>query len=220
MTGLSRRSLLAFSVAAAATGMGVGIFPSRGEGAPVASDERLPVPALGEDGLYVQPWFLDSFLELSSDLAETSAQGKRLAIMWEQRGCPYCRETHLVNLRQPKVVDYITKHFNVIQMNLWGDREVVDFDGEKLSEKKLARKYGVQFTPTIMFFKDDPNGIGKLSPRDREVWRLLGYWKPFHFLNSFVYVSEKAYEKEPNFQRWLQGVAEEMQRRGEPVNLW
>ena len=42
-------------------------------------------PVLGEDGLYHQPWFLDSFLTLSDDLAEAKQDGKRFVIMWEQK---------------------------------------------------------------------------------------------------------------------------------------
>jgi hypothetical protein len=45
-------------------------------------------PVLGEDGLYSEPWFLQSFLMLGEDLATADAAGKRLAVMWELRGCP------------------------------------------------------------------------------------------------------------------------------------
>jgi hypothetical protein len=48
----------------------------------------------GPSGLYTQPWFLESFLELSDDLAEAAGKGKNFAVIWEQKGCPYCRETH------------------------------------------------------------------------------------------------------------------------------
>ena len=57
---------------------------------------------LTDDGLYRQPWFLESFLELADDLEGAAANGKRFAIMWELRGCPYCRETHLVNFAQAR----------------------------------------------------------------------------------------------------------------------
>src|SRR5207253_11460487 len=60
-------------------------------------------PVLTEDGLYRQPWFLESFLELADDLQGAANTGKRFAIMWELRGCPYCRETHLVNFARPDV---------------------------------------------------------------------------------------------------------------------
>jgi len=186
----------------------------------IAKDKLLPAVEPNESGIYVQPWFLDTFLDLKEDVAESAAQGKNLAIIWEQKGCPYCREMHTVNFREPKVTAYIRANFNVIQLNLWGDREVTDFDGEVTTEKKLARKYGIQFTPTIQFFPLTLNEDKKNLGLSQEVWRLLGYWKPFHFLNSFVYAREKAYEKQPNFQRWLQAKAEKMQSEGKEVKIW
>jgi len=182
--------------------------------------DLLPEIEPNEEGLYIQPWFMDSFLDLREDITETAGEGKQLAIIWEQRGCPYCREMHNVNLRVPAVVDYIRENFNVIQLNLWGDREVTDLDGQVTTEKQLARKYRVQFTPTIQFLPATITDADTKPGHDAEVWRLLGYWKPFHFKNSFVYVRTKGYEKQPNFQRWLQSLAEEMEKRGEEVKLW
>lgn len=109
-------------------------------------------PILTDDGLYKEPWFLESFLELADDLEAAHKEGKRLAIMWELKGCPYCKETHFVNLARPDISDYIKANFEVLQLNIIGSRKVTDFDGSELSEKELAAKYGVRFTPTFQFF--------------------------------------------------------------------
>lgn len=186
----------------------------------LAEEPLLPAAELTDDGVYTQPWFLDSFLDLRDDIAESADENKQLVILWEQRACPYCKETHLVNLRIPEVVDYIKGNFNVVQLNLWGDREVTDVDGEVMSEKKLARKYRVQFTPTMQFFPKTVAADNKKPGHDVEIWRLLGYWKPFHFLNSFVYVHSGGYRQEPNFQRWLQLRADELRAQGKEVKLW
>ncbi len=189
---------------------------------PTLAKEDYPLPMVepNEDGLHVQPWFHESFLDLREDMAAAAATGKQLAIFWEQKGCPYCRETHRVNLRIPEVVDYIKENFVVVQLNLWGDREVTDVDGKVTTEKKLARKYRVQFTPTMQFM---PKTLAKGNTKpghDIEVWRLMGYWKPFHFKNSFVYVNDEGYKTEPNFQRWLQALAAKMQAEGKEVKIW
>src|SRR5882762_7227275 len=97
-------------------------------------------PILTEDGLYKQPWFLESFLELGDDLNGAAKADKRFVIMWELKGCPYCRETHLVNFARPDIEDFIKTNFDVLQLNIIGLREVTDFDGTKLSEKALAAK--------------------------------------------------------------------------------
>ena len=73
-------------------------------------------PALTEDGLYKQSWFLESFLELPEDLQGATNLGKRFAIMWELRGCPYCRETHLVNFARREIEEYIKSNFEILQL--------------------------------------------------------------------------------------------------------
>ena len=119
-----------------------------------ATRARGEQPILTDDGLYKQPWFLESFLDLSDDLEGARKEGKRFVIMWELKGCPYCKETHLVNFAQPRITDYVKTNFEVLQLNIIGSRKVTDFDGIELSEKELAAKYGVRFTPTFQFFAE------------------------------------------------------------------
>ena len=159
------------------------------------AEEAAKEPALSPEGLLTEPWFLESFLDLGDDLAAAHKEGKRLAIMWELRGCPYCRETHLVNFAQARIVDYIKANFEVLQLNIIGDRKVKDFDGSELSEKALAQKYAIRFTPTFQFFPETPAGLNDLTPAKREVARAPGYLRPDDFLAFFRFVREKAYEK-------------------------
>lgn len=155
---------------------------------------RAAEPILSDDGLYRQPWFLESFLDLSDDLDGASKDGKRFVIVWELKGCPYCRETHFVNFAQPRISDYIKSNFEVLQLNIIGSRKVTDFDGTELSEKDLAAKYGVRFTPTFQFFGERAAALKTLAPAKREVARAPGYLRPDDFLAMFRYVREKAYE--------------------------
>jgi thioredoxin-related protein len=152
-------------------------------------------PQLTAEGLIAESWFLQSFLDLADDLASAHKDGKRFAIMWELRGCPYCRETHLVNLAQSRIADYIKANFEVLQLNIIGDRKVKDFDGSEVSEKALAAKYGIRFTPTFQFFPETTAGLNGLAPPKREVARAPGYLRPDDFLAFFRFVREKAYEK-------------------------
>jgi thioredoxin-related protein len=151
-------------------------------------------PTLTDDGLYKEPWFLESFLELADDLEAAHKQGKRFAIMWELKGCPYCKETHFVNFARGDISDYIKANFEVLQLNIIGARKVTDFDGTELSEKALAQKYSVRFTPTFQFFPERAGPLTALEPAKREVARLPGYMRPEDFLAMFRYVREKAYE--------------------------
>lgn len=162
-------------------------------GAAQAAGEPATAPGLNDDGLYEEPWFLQSFLDLREDLSEAADQGKRFAIIWELKGCPYCRETHLVNFADPDIADYVKSNFVVLQLNLLGARQVSDFDGAVLEERALARKHGIAFTPTVQFF---PEALaeGEAVPDKVEIARMPGYFKPPHFLAMFHYVREKSYQ--------------------------
>jgi thioredoxin-related protein len=166
---------------------------------PAAAEEG---PILTEDGLYTESWFLESFLDLRDDLEEAAAAGKRFAIMWELKGCPYCKETHFVNLQDPETRAFAEANFLILQLNLQGSRAVVDFDGEEIEERKLARKYGVRFSPTFLFFPAQADGLADKPAKERVVANMAGYFQPPHFLAMFRYVHEEAYDAE-NFRGYL-----------------
>ncbi len=176
-----------------------------------------PVAAttINEDGLHVQPWFTDSFLILKEDVADAAASGKRVAVIFEQRGCPYCKEMHNVNLAEPEISEFIKKNFSVIQMNLWGAREVEDLDGKVMEERALARRWRVNFTPTIVFLPT----LDEMAKGETEVARMPGYFKPFHFLSMFEFVNAGAYADE-NFQRYLQNKFKAMEEKGVKPKVW
>ena len=173
---ISRRHLL---VAAAST---LVVVPARGA-----------EPILTDDGIYKQPWFLESFLELAEDLDEAQKAGKRFAVMWELKGCPYCKETHFVNFARDDISNYIKGNFVVLQLSIIGSRKVTDFDGQVMSEKELAAKYGVRFTPTFQFFDENAAALKEREPQKREVARAAGYLRPADFLAMFRFVRERAY---------------------------
>ena len=101
-------------------------------------------------------WFKQSFLDLRDDVAEAKDAKKRLFIYFHQDGCPYCAELVNNNFSQKHIADYMRKHFDSLDINMWGSKEVTDVDGKVYSEKTFAAKEKVWFTPTLMFF--DENG--------------------------------------------------------------
>lgn len=172
---------------------------------------------LGDDGLHKQPWFTDSFLELGDDLSTAAANGRHLMVIFEQRGCPYCREMHNVNFKRDEIVEVIKANFDVIQLNMFGSREVLDFDGQAMEEKALADKWGVNFTPTTVIFHS-----GNAGANDRakaETFRMPGYLKPFHYLSSLNYVVSGDFERQ-SFQRHLQDRFEELRAKGIDPDVW
>ncbi|WP_439524065.1 thioredoxin family protein [Marivita sp.] len=164
----------------------------------------LPAAAaeLGDDGLHKQPWMRDTFKDLREDLGEANAEGKRLVLFFEQRGCIYCSKMHEEVFSDPEVSNYIDENYFVVQLNLHGDIEVTDFDGEALSEKDMARKWRVMFTPSVVFLPEEvPEGQNAL---EASVAVMPGAFAKGTSLDMFTWVEEKRYllDNGEDFQRY------------------
>lgn len=205
---ITRREMLAAGTAAAISPL---LAPA------VAAGEDAYEPPVDADGLFTQDWFHTSFLDISEDAADAAAQGKNLMLLWEQRGCPYCRELHRVNFRRDDIVDYLKEHYLVVQLNLWGDREVTDFDGDTRPEKQMAKKWFVNFTPTVILING--RDAEAKSMMEAEAFRMPGYFKPFHFLSGLEFAAGDTY-RDQHFQRFVQERADRMREQGIEVDLW
>ncbi len=156
---------------------------------------------IGEDGLHKEPWFRETFKDMAEDFAEAEDENKRLVVIFEQRGCIYCKEMHEKVFSDPKIKATIEDNFFVIQMNLFGDVEVTDFDGETLSEKKMAEKWGIFFTPTMLFMPKNIVEAGVAS--DVAAVTVPGAFKKgttYHLLN---WVLEEGYLGDEHFQKYV-----------------
>ena len=67
---------------------------------------------MGEDGLHKQPWFSVTFRDVGEDLADAKDEGKRLALIFEQRGCVYCAKLHKEVLSRPEVAEVHLRKFH------------------------------------------------------------------------------------------------------------
>jgi thioredoxin-related protein len=157
---------------------------------------------LGDDGMHVEPWFRDTFKDLSEDLAEANGEGKRLVLMFEQRGCIYCSKMHKEVYSDPEVIQMIEDNYFVVRLNLHGDIDVTDFDGETLSEKAMARKWGILFTPTVMFLPETVED--GLSAPQAAVAAMPGAFSKGTTLDLMTWVLEKRYllDGDEDFQRY------------------
>lgn len=174
---------------------------------------------VGGNGLYIQPWFEDSFLDLSDELNSAAEDGKQLVIIYEQAGCPYCKELHKVNLAEPVISKFMQKHYRVVQLDIRGSREVTDFKGKTMSEKEFARQWQINFTPTLSFFPADVKAVADKKGRDAEAFRLTGYWKPFHFETVLRFVKSGSY-KDSTLQNYLSKRIESLKKQGRPIKIW
>ena len=155
---------------------------------------------MGDDGLHKAPWMRDTFKDLSEDLADANAEGKRLMVIIEQRGCIYCKKMHEEVFSIAKIANYIEENFFVVQINMFGDVEVTDFDGTILPEKEMVRRWGALFTPSILFFPEEVGG--DVSANQAAVASMPGAFGKHTTFNMLNWVVEHGYEGEESFQKY------------------
>ena len=139
-------------------------------------------------------WFKLSFLELKEDLKDVNKKQKRgLILYFGQRDCAYCKEHLEKNWGDRGIVAYTRKYFDVVAIDVRGDRPVADFNGKVYNtEKSFAAAKKTNFTPSILFY----------DLKGKEVFRLSGYHPPYQFRAALEYVVDKYYKKE-NFRTFL-----------------
>ena len=155
---------------------------------------------MGDDGLHKPDWLRETFLDLREDLAEAEAEGKRLMISIEQRGCIYCSKMHEQVYPIPLIDAYIRDNFFVLQINMFGDLEVTDFDGTVLPEKEMVSRWGVLFTPTVFYMPHEvPEGM---TTPEAAVAMVPGAFEAQTTLNMLTWVNEEFYLTDEPFQKY------------------
>ncbi|WP_303903370.1 thioredoxin family protein [Thiohalomonas denitrificans] len=137
-------------------------------------------------------WFQLTFLDLADDLADAERSGRKgLIVYFGQKYCPYCRAL-MEDLKQPDIRRYTQFHFDVVEVNIHGDRIVTDLEGNELGEKAFAERENANLTPTLIFY--DFAG--------RQAHKLTGYHSAYRFRAALEYVAGDHYQTE-SFRSYL-----------------
>ncbi|MEJ2142729.1 MAG: thioredoxin fold domain-containing protein, partial [Gammaproteobacteria bacterium] len=139
-----------------------------------------------EEGIILPDWFKVSFLDLEEDLNEALNDGKRgLIVYFGQKLCPYCKAHMENNWGNKDILAYTLKHFDVIAIDVRGQKQVTDFDGSEYTEKQYSVKAKTSFTPSVMFYTKEGLSL-----------TLRGYRPPYQFQAALEYVADQHYKRE------------------------
>jgi len=123
-----------------------------------------------------QYFFQESFWDFSEELEAAREEGKKgVVIFFELTECPFCHWMKQNVLNQVEVQEYYRDNFRVFRLDIEGDIEMVDFQGNDTTMKKFAtRKNRVRATPVIGFFDLDGNMVqrytGKTADAKEFIW--------------------------------------------------
>jgi thioredoxin-related protein len=169
---------------------------------PIAVLQAEPVEQALTEGLvnpgYVDKpaWFANSFLDIREDVNEAASAGKRIILYFYQDGCPYCRKLLETNFALQETENKTREHYEVIAINMWGDREVTGFDAGMTTEKEFAKSLRVMFTPTLLFLDEQGN----------VTLRVNGYYPP-HKFNAALDYGAKYNGVSPTFREYYSALS-------------
>ena len=143
-------------------------------------------------------WFANSFLDIREDVADAKVASKRVMLYFYQDGCPYCAKLLDTNFSLQETENKTRASYQVIAINMWGDREVTGFDGSVLTEKEFAKSLRVMFTPTLLFLNED----------SAVVLRVNGYYPP-HKFNAVLDYAARHNGVDPTFREFYAELSPE-----------
>lgn len=136
-------------------------------------------------------FFSQSFGDLTEELQNARDAGKKgIMIMFEMDECPFCHRMRQTVLSRPDVQQYYKDNFLNLHIDIEGDVEITDFQGNPTTMKQFAAVHRVRATPVFQFFDLQGNPIhrGRYTgaTRDYQEFILLGR-----------YIAEGANQQEP-----------------------
>ena len=110
--------------------------------------------------------------DLREEAAAARAQNLVLLLEFAADDCPYCRKLEkLFLLPMQRNASYDSKV--MIRMISLSDFDtVIDFEGNSLTTNEFASRYGVDFTPTLLFLNADGEEMSE---------RLVGIWSEDYY---------------------------------------
>lgn len=140
---------------------------------------------LTED-LVLPDWFKLSFLDLKEDIADAKRGRRGLIIYFSMARCPYCKAHLENNWGKRDIVAYTRAHFDVVAIDVRGQRPVTDIDGQIYNEKTYAIAKHANFTPSMIFYDKQGQRALKVS----------GYRPPYQFRAILEYVADEHFKQE------------------------
>jgi len=133
-------------------------------------------------------FFAESFGNYQEELELAKEESKKgVLIFFEMDECPFCHWMKKNVLNKEEVQAYFKEHFLIFPMDIEGDVEITDFEGNVTTQKDFSfKKNRVRATPVFAFYNLDGKRVTRFTGRTANA-------KEFMLLGK--YVVTEAYKK-------------------------
>jgi len=142
---------------------------------------------------------LPAFGDFQANLQSALDEGKKgILVYFYQDQCPFCTKMQNEVFTQPIVHDFFHKYFDVYKVNIKGNKQFTDVDGDSVSQMKFAVQNRARATPTLIVF-----GEG-----GEELVRFISNPSVAEFLALGKFVVDGAYRDGGDFFNYKSEVAD------------
>ena len=143
-----------------------------------------------------------------TDLQKLSKKDKPLMILFEDKTCDECDRFHkeILELKETKE---ILKKYNVVRLDALSDSEIIDTEGNKTTAKAWLKKRNISYRPAVLLYSEG-----------KEIEKVTGLLKSYHFQQLLNYVAEKKYTE---FDTWIGYLGEQSKKileSGKDIDIW
>jgi thioredoxin-related protein len=123
---------------------------------------------------------------ISFEEAQTlsKADHKKIMVDIYTDWCEFCKKLDEQVYPDSLVRKNLYKFYHAVKLNAESD-QLIEFNGESLTEREFAKKLGVRSYPTILF----------IDTQGELILQINGYMPADDFQNMLVYIGEEAYTK-------------------------
>lgn len=149
-------------------------------------------------------FFDQSLGDFSEELETARDEGKKgILIMFEMDECPFCHRMKKNVLNQSEVQDFYKENFLIFSVDIEGDVEITDFQGQSVSQKDFAfKQFRVRATPVFGFFDLDGKLVARFTGATTDL-------KEFLWLGEFV---ADGHYRSTNFSRYKRQKRKELRQ--------
>jgi thioredoxin-related protein len=110
-------------------------------------------------------FFHSGFGDLKEEAQTAKADGQvGVLLMFESDDCPFCTRMKNEVLNRTEVQDWYRERFRILMINVDGDLDITDFEGNTVAEKDFAFKHNrVRATPVFVFFNTDGERLARYT---------------------------------------------------------
>jgi len=137
-----------------------------------------------------QYFFEQNLGDLAEELDIARDDGKQgMFVFFEMDECPFCHRMKKTVLNQPEIQDYFKQNFHSISIDVEGDVEIVDFDGNEMTQKEFSSNNRIRATPVMVFYDLEGNQVVRYTGAAYGVEELK--WLAEYFLDGVYKIKDK-----------------------------